>query len=64
MSTNEELIPPPPIVREKLARNIEEGRLLRDLLRLSVRAAEHRHQQVATEPRQPGAARPGGVAHA
>jgi len=35
-------IPPPPVVRDRLARNIREGRLLRALLRLSVRAAEER----------------------
>jgi hypothetical protein len=40
-----EMIPPPPVVREKLARHIREGRLLRSLLRLSVRAAEERHRQ-------------------
>jgi len=45
MSTPEEIIPPPPVVREKLARHIREGRLLRSLLRLSVRAAEERHRQ-------------------
>jgi hypothetical protein len=49
MATHEELIPPPPIVRQELARHVREGRLLRALLRLSVRAAEERHQQ----PRAP-----------
>jgi hypothetical protein len=58
MSMTEELIPPPPIVREKLARHIRQGRLLRSLLRLSVRAAEERHRP---DP-QPEAARPEGVA--
>jgi hypothetical protein len=57
MSMSKELIPPPPIVREKLARHIRQGRLLRALLRLSVRAAEERH-------RQPPAPQPEGVAHA
>ena len=60
MNTNEELIPPPPIVRENLARHIREGRLLRALLRLSVRAAEERHRQPKTP--QPEAARPEAVA--
>lgn len=36
------LIPPPRIVRERLANNLREGRLLRSLLRLSRRAAEER----------------------
>jgi hypothetical protein len=34
------LIPPPGVVREKLARNYEEADLLRRLLKLSVAAAE------------------------
>jgi hypothetical protein len=34
------LIPPPEVVREHLARNLEENRLLRSQLRLSERAAE------------------------
>ncbi len=54
-TTNQELIPPPPVVREKLARHIAEGRLLRDLLRLSVRAAEHQHQQAPSVSRQAAA---------
>jgi hypothetical protein len=41
------LIPPPPIVRDRLAQHIREGRLLRALYRLSVRAAEERHRQQA-----------------
>jgi hypothetical protein len=45
MSDDQKLIPPPPVVRERLARNIWEGRLLRSLLRLSLRAAEERHRQ-------------------
>lgn len=36
------LIPPPRIVRERLAKNLRESRLLRSLLRLSRRAAEER----------------------
>jgi hypothetical protein len=40
MNEDENLIPPPPIVRDRLARNIRERRLLRALLRLSIRAVE------------------------
>jgi len=51
MAVDESLIPPPPIIRERLSKNIKERRLLRALLRLSVRAAEvHQptaHQEVA-----------------
>jgi hypothetical protein len=36
------LIPIPPIVRAALAENVKEGRLLRSLLRLSVRADQVR----------------------
>jgi hypothetical protein len=43
MSETQALIPPPPVVRERLARHIREGKLLRALYRLSVRAAEERH---------------------
>jgi hypothetical protein len=55
----EELIPRPPIVRERLARSLRETHLLKRLLRLSVDAAEQ-------PPRQPIApapmtARPEGV---
>jgi len=52
------LIPPPPAVREKLAQNIREGRLLRQLLGLSIRAAEERHRQrVDTTEHAPALAR-------
>ena len=44
MSEPDKLIPPPPLVRERLARNIRERRLLRALLRLSVRAADETRQ--------------------
>lgn len=37
-------IPEPPVIRQMLARNVREARLLRSLLRLSVRAAEDRRQ--------------------
>lgn len=39
-----DLIPPPFVVRDRLARNIREARLLRTLLNLSIRAAEERRQ--------------------
>ena len=42
MSDENALIPPPPVVREKLAKHIREGRLLRALLRLSIRASQER----------------------
>ena len=52
------LIPPPPIVRARLAEHIAEGRLLRSLLRLSIRAAEERHR---AGPRAQDAGRTGAV---
>jgi len=51
MQTNDELIPPPPIVRERLGQNLREARLLRRLLRLSVAAAEEKHRQMSLQPR-------------
>jgi len=45
MSEQEAIIPPPPIVRDRLARSLREARLLRRLLRLSVAAAEERHRE-------------------
>jgi hypothetical protein len=60
MSESEKLIPPPPVVRDRLARNIKERRLLRSLLRLSIRAAEDRRAEGSTTPRHE-ADRPGGV---
>jgi hypothetical protein len=60
MNEHERLIPPPPAVRTRLAQNIRERRLLRALLRLSVRDAEERQQQTHHGPRhEPDA--PGGV---
>jgi hypothetical protein len=47
MGDAQTLIPSPPVVRDRLARNIREGRLLRALLRLSIRAAEERHRSQA-----------------
>ncbi len=38
------LIPPPPLVRERLSRNYREARLLRSLLRLAIRADEERRE--------------------
>jgi hypothetical protein len=52
MSESKRLIPPPPVVRDRLARNIRERRLLRALLRLSLRAAEERRSHSAPTPRQ------------
>jgi hypothetical protein len=49
MSHDPILIPPPPVVRQRLATLYREGRLLRSLLRLALRAAEERHDQ-ATAP--------------
>jgi hypothetical protein len=43
--SEEALVPPPPVVRERLAENLEEARLLRRLLRLSERFAERRHRR-------------------
>lgn len=51
MSEPEKLIPPPPVVRDRLARNIKERRLLRSLLRIAVRAAEELRQEGNQEPR-------------
>lgn len=63
MSACDELIPPPPVVRERLAASLRQANLLRRLLRLSVRAAEERQRPALTAPeRQPEADRPGGMA--
>jgi hypothetical protein len=51
MSEPDKLIAPPPIVRDRLARNIKERRLLRALLRLSVRAAEECRREGPEVPR-------------
>ena len=40
MDQIQSLIPPPPVLRERLALNIKERRLLRLLLRLSIRASQ------------------------
>ena len=60
MQTNDELIPRPPAVRERLARALREARLLRRQLRVSVVAAEERHQEAASEPRHEAACREDG----
>jgi hypothetical protein len=57
MIPNEELIPRPPVVRERLARSLREARLLKRLLRLAVAAAEERHRETASEPRHEAAGR-------
>jgi hypothetical protein len=56
----EQMIPHPSVVRERLARNLREGRILRTLLTLSVRAVEtlsgltglSDHGEVANQPKQ------------
>ncbi|WP_169979475.1 hypothetical protein [Tautonia rosea] len=40
--TERELIPPPPVIRAKLARNVREARRLRALLRLAEKAEQDR----------------------
>jgi hypothetical protein len=61
MTTSDDLIPRPPVVRDCLARSLRETRLFRRLLRLSIAAAEERQRHgagpdvrhpVATEPRR------------
>ncbi len=47
MSETSVLIPPPPVVRDRLARHYREGRILQSLLKLSIRAAEERHRDPA-----------------
>jgi hypothetical protein len=46
MQGQNDIIPRPPVVRERLAQSLREARLLRRLLRLSVEAAEERHREV------------------
>lgn len=53
MSEAEALIPPPGVVRERLAKSVREAQLLRSLLRVSVRAAEERYRnERPTAPRE------------
>lgn len=47
MSESEDLIPRPPVVRERLAQTRREAAWLRRLLRLSEAAAKERHDQAA-----------------
>jgi hypothetical protein len=55
MSPLEDMVPPPSVVRERLAQNLEEARTLRRLLRLSARLAEHRRERPSTRlPKAPG----------
>ncbi len=61
MSDVEVLIPPPALVRERLARNVSEARVLRSLLRLSVQIADAKdrtkHSGRTTVPLLEGATR-------
>jgi len=52
MEMPDKLIPPPPVVRERLAASLRYTSLLRRLLRLSIRATEERHRQTAIEAHQ------------
>jgi hypothetical protein len=47
-----DLIPPPPVVRARLAQILKESRLLRSLLRLSVRADTELSHRATYEARQ------------
>ncbi len=61
MTELNEVIPPPPVVRDALARRLREAALLRRLLRLSMSAAEERHRRISAGfDHQPEAARPEG----
>lgn len=54
MSDDQVLIPPPPVLREKLARNLREARILRGLLRLSIKAAENDNRESPPSPQLQG----------
>ncbi|MGO9601658.1 MAG: hypothetical protein ACLP7Q_27095 [Isosphaeraceae bacterium] len=60
MDTHADIIPPPPVVRERLAALLRQTSLLRRLLRLSVTAAIEKDRQSAPETRQKSAGREGG----
>jgi hypothetical protein len=63
MTTTDELIPRPPVVRDRLARSLRETRFLKRLLRLSIAVAEERQRQTADPSTpQPEATKPEGVA--
>lgn len=49
--TDAELIPPPKVVQDRIARNQREARLLKRLYRLSIQAAEDR-RDAADEDRR------------
>jgi len=51
MSTIDELVPRPRIIRERLAQVVREADHLRRLLRVSVAVAEERAQRSAQAPR-------------
>jgi hypothetical protein len=53
--TKRDVIPPPFIVRERLAASLREARLLRRLLRLSVTAALEKERQTTPDLRQTAA---------
>ena len=59
MSTSEELIPRPPVVRERLARSLREIKLLRRLLRVALAAAEERHREKPRDAPQTATRRDG-----
>jgi hypothetical protein len=68
MSECDGLLPPPRVIHERLTRNQRERRLLRNLMRLTLRAREESLEsppeacRAAHPDRQPEAARPGGMA--
>jgi hypothetical protein len=50
MLASDDLIPRPPVIRERLARALREARLLRRQLRVSEAASEERHRQAVSQP--------------
>jgi len=50
MDPHTDIIPPPPIVRERLAASLRQTNLLRRLLRLSEKACEERYRQSTQQP--------------
>ena len=57
MDTYADIIPAPPVVRERLAASLRQTSLLRRLLRLSVTAAIEKDRQTAPQTRHAGADR-------
>ncbi|WP_165220227.1 hypothetical protein [Aquisphaera insulae] len=49
MTANDDLIPRPPVIRERLAQTRREAARLRKLLRLSEDAAIERHKQASSD---------------